>query len=188
MQPETYCNLCLSPLASCPCYSQLFQRIPSVDFATFEIGTMEGPMVASPQYQHLLAIHTPFNFMQDLPPGMHSLYNTVTVALPLTVPEFGEGDMINPILRGHWQPLLPTDVAVSSADAAGPPPQPVVASPAQVSAANRRRTNPSPRRFACSLCPRDFTAKHNLQSWHPFFSFHDLESNFTLNQITSTLT
>ena len=164
MQPDTYCSLCLYPLTLCPCYSKLFQRMSSADFATSEIGTMERPVVALPQYQNLLAIHTPFHFMPDLLSGKESLYNAVAVALPLPIPEFGEGDMINPILRGHWQPLLPTDVAVSSADAAGPPPQPVVASPAQVSAANRRRTNPSPRRFVCGFCPQDFTAKHNLHS------------------------
>ena len=144
-RPDTYCNLCLSPLASCPGYSKLSQRIPSADFAISEVGTIKRPVVASPPYQHLLP---------DLLTGKQSFYNAVAVALPLPVPEFGEGDMTNPILRGQWwQPLLPTDVTVSSADAAGPPPQPVVASPAQVSAANRRRTNPSPRRFACSLCP-----------------------------------
>ena len=171
MHPDTYCNLCLSPLALCPCYSGLFPRMPSADFATFEIGTMERPVVAMPQYQPLLAIHTPFHFMPDLLSGTHSLYNAVAVALPLPIPEFEEGDMINPIgLRGHWHPLLlPIDPTVSGVGAAGPPPQPVVASPALVSAAQRRRTNPSPRRFACGLCPQDFTARHNLQSWPSFF-------------------
>ena len=166
MQPDTYCSLCLSPLTLCPCYSKLSQRMSSADFATSEIGTMERPVVALPQYQHLLAIHTPFHFMPDLLSGKQSLYNAVAVALPLPIPEFGEGDMINPIgLRGHWQPLLlPIDLTVSGAGAAGPPPQPVVASPALVSAAHRRRTNPSPRRFVCGFCPQDFTAKHNLQS------------------------
>jgi len=70
--------------------------------------------------------------------------------------------MINP--TGGQPSMLPTDPTVSGVGAVGPPPRPVVASPAQVSAANRCRTNPSPGRFVCSLCPRDFTAKHNLQS------------------------
>ena len=155
MRPDTYYNLCLSP-PLCPCYSKLSQRIPSADFASFEIGSMEGPVV-SPPYQYL---------MPDLLSGTQSFYNAVAGALPLHVPEFGEGDMISPTgLRGHLQPLLlPTDPTMSGVGAAGQPPQPVVASPAQVSAANRRRTNPSPRRFACGLCPQDFTAKHNLRS------------------------
>ena len=157
MRPDTYCNLCLSPLASCPGYSKLSQRIPSADFATCEVGTMKRPVVASPPYQHLLP---------DLLSGTQSFYNAVAVALPLPVPEFGEGDMIRPIgLRDHLQPvLLPIDPIISGVGAAGRPPQLVVASPAQISAANRRRTNPSPRRFACGLCPQDFTAKHNLRS------------------------
>ena len=166
MQPDTYCNLCLSPLALCPCNSNLSQRMPSADFATSEIGTMERPVVASPQYQPLLAIHTPFQIMPDLLSGTQSLYNAMAVALPLPIQEFGEGETINPIgLRGQWQPiLLPTDPTVFGVGAAGPPPQPVVASPAQVSAASRRRTNPSSRRFECGFCSRDFTAKHNLRS------------------------
>ena len=157
MQPDTYCNLYLSPLALYPCYSKLSQRIPSADFATSEIGTMERPVTSSPLYQHL---------MPDLLSGTQSFYNVVAIALPLPLPGFGEGEMISPIgLRGHLQPLvLPTDPTISGIGAAGQPPQPVVASPAQVSAANRRRTNPSPSRFACDLCPQDFTAKHNLQS------------------------
>ena len=157
MQPDTYCNLCLSSLALCPCYSKLSQRIPSPDFATSEIGTMERPVVASPPYQY---------FMPDLLSGTQSFYNAVVVALPLPVPEFGEGDMTSPIgLQGHLQPLLlPTDPTISGVGEAVRPPQPVVASPAQVSASNRRRTNPSPRRFACRFCPQDFTAKHNLRS------------------------
>ena len=44
------------------------------------------------------------------------------------------------------------------------PPRVVVASPEQVSAANRRRTNAVPGRFVCNLCPQNFTAKHNLKS------------------------
>jgi hypothetical protein len=43
-------------------------------------------------------------------------------------------------------------------------PRAVVASPEQVSAANRRRTNAVPGRFCCHLCPQNFTAKHNLKS------------------------
>ena len=157
MQPDTYCNLCFSPLELCPCYSKLPQRIPSADFATSEIEALEGPVVASPPYKHL---------MPDLLSGTQSFYNTVAVALPLPISDFGEGDMISPVgLRGHMQPLLlPTGPTVSGVGASGQPPQPVVASPAQISAANRRRTNPSPRRFACGLCPQDFTAKHNLRS------------------------
>ena len=144
MQPDTYCNFCLSPLALCRCYSKLSQ-------------TMERPVVVSPPYQHLMA---------DLLSGTQLFCNAVVVALPLSVPEFSEGDMISPTgLRAHLQPLLlPTDPTISGVGAAGQPPQPVVASPAQVSAANRRRTNRSPRRFACTLCPQDFTAKHNLRS------------------------
>jgi len=165
MQPETYCNLCLSPLALCPCYSKLSQIMPSAHFASSEIGTMERPVVASPQYQHLLANHTPFHFMADLLSGRQLLYNILALlALPLPIPEFGEGDMINTIGLPGQLPVLSTDPTVSGVGAAGPPPQPVVASPRQVSAANRRRTNPSPRRFVCSLCPQDFTAKHNLRS------------------------
>ena len=157
MRPDTYCNLCLSPLASCPSYSKLSQRIPSADFATCEVGTMKRPVATSPPYQHLLP---------DLLSGTQSLYNTMAAAFPLPIQEFGEGETVNPIgLRGQWQPLpLPTDPTVFGFGAAGPPPQPVVASPAQVSAANRRRTNPSPRRFECGFCSRDFTAKHNLRS------------------------
>ena len=157
MQPDTYCNLCLSPLASCPCYSKLSQRIPSADFVTSEIGTMERPVAASPPYQDL---------MPDLLSGTQSFYNAVAVDLPLPLPGFGEGDMNSPIgLRGHLQPLLLlTDPTITGVGAAGQPPQPVVASPAQVSASNRRRTNPSLRRFACGFCPQDFTAKHNLRS------------------------
>ena len=44
------------------------------------------------------------------------------------------------------------------------PPCVVVATPEQVSAANRRRTNAVPGRFACNLCRQNFTAKHNLKS------------------------
>ena len=44
------------------------------------------------------------------------------------------------------------------------PPRAVVASPEQLSAANRRRANAVPGRFACNLCHQDFTAKHNLKS------------------------
>ena len=152
-----YCNLCLSPPALCLCYSKLSQRISSAYFAASEIETMERPVVVSPPYQHL---------MMDLLSGMQSFYKAVAVALPLPVPEFGEGDMIGPIgLQGHLQPpLLPADPTISGIGAAGQPSQPVVASPAQVSAANRRRTNCSLRLFACSLCPQDFTAKHNLRS------------------------
>ena len=165
MQPDTYCNLCLSPLASCPCYYKLSQRMPSADFATSENGVTERPVLASsPQYQHFLAIHTPFHFMADLPSGTQLLYNIVALALPLTIPEFGVGDIINAIGLPSQPPLLSNDPTVSGVGATGPPPQPVVASPRQVSAANRRRTNPSPGRFVCSLCPRDFTAKHNLRS------------------------
>ena len=157
MQTDTYCNLCLSPLALCPCYSNLSQRIQSADFATSEIGTMERQVAASPPYQYP---------MPDLLSGMQSFYNAVAGALPLPVPEFGQGDLISPIgRRGHLQPLLlPTDPTISGVGGAGQPPRPVVASPAQVSAANRRRTNPSLRRFACGLCQQDFTAKHNLRS------------------------
>ena len=54
MQPDTYCNLCLSPLALCPCYSKLSQRVPSPDFATSEVGFMKRPEVASPPYQYLM--------------------------------------------------------------------------------------------------------------------------------------
>jgi len=103
-----------------------------------------------------------FHFITDQLPGTQSLYNAMAVALPSQVPEFGEGGMINP--TGGRPSMLPTDPTVSSVGAVGTPPRPVVASPAQVSAANRRRTNPSPGRFVCGLCPRDFTAKHNLQS------------------------
>jgi hypothetical protein len=169
MQPDTYCNVCLSPLALCPCYSKLSQRIPPPDFAALEIGTSERPVVASPQYQHLLAIHTPFHFMPDLLSGTLSIFNAVDLALPLPIPEFGEDDMTNAIGLPGQPPLLPSPT-VYRVGAARPPPQPVVTSPRQVSAANRRRTNPSPGRFVCGLCPRDFTAKHNLQSQiTPFF-------------------
>ncbi|EDR00893.1 uncharacterized protein LACBIDRAFT_333751 [Laccaria bicolor S238N-H82] len=152
MQLDTYCNLCLSPLPLCLCYSKLFQRAPPADV---EIGTMEQPVIASPPYEHL---------MSDLLSGTQSFYNAVAVTLPLLIPEFGEGDTISPIgLRGHSQPpLLPTDLTISGVGAAGQLPRPVVASPAHVDAANRRRT--SPRRFACGSCPQDFTAKHNLRS------------------------
>ncbi|KIJ98846.1 hypothetical protein K443DRAFT_103299 [Laccaria amethystina LaAM-08-1] len=119
--------------------------MPPPDFAALEIGTSERPVVASPQYQHLLAIHTPFHFMPDL------------------LSEFGEDDMTNAIGLPGQPPLLPSPT-VYRVGAARPPPQPVVTSPRQVSAANRRRTNPSPGRFVCGLCPRDFTAKHNLQN------------------------
>jgi len=47
------------------------------------------------------------------------------------------------------------------------PPRAVVASPEQVSAANRRRTNAVPGRFVCNLCPQDFTTMHNLKSQSP---------------------
>jgi hypothetical protein len=162
---DIYCNLCLSPLALCPCYSKLSQRMPSADFATPEIGATERPVLASsPQYQRLLAIHTPFYFMADLLSGTQLLYNVVALALPLPIPEFGEGDMINAIGLSGQPHLLSTDPTVAGVGATGPPPQPVVASPSQVSAANRRRTNLSPRLFVCCLCPRDFTAKHNLRS------------------------
>ena len=157
MQPDTYCNLCLCPLALCPCYYKLSQRILSADFAASEVGTMERPVVASQPYQYP---------MPDLLSGTQLFYNAVAVSLPLPVPGFGEGDMISPIgLQGHLQPvLLPTNPTISGGGAEGQPPQPVVASPAQVSAANRRRINPSLRRFACGFCPQDFTAKHNLRS------------------------
>ncbi|KIK05371.1 hypothetical protein K443DRAFT_351942 [Laccaria amethystina LaAM-08-1] len=43
-----------------------------------------------------------------------------------------------------------------------PVPRPIVASPGQIAASNKRRTNPTP--FACDLCPSRFTKKHNLQN------------------------
>ena len=43
-------------------------------------------------------------------------------------------------------------------------PRAVVASPEQLSAANRRRANAVPGQFACKFCHQDFTAKHNLKS------------------------
>ena len=84
---------------------------------------MERQVAVAPPYQDL---------MPDLLSGTQSFYNAVAVALPLPVPEFGEGDMIRPIgLRGHLQPvLLPIDPTISGVGAAGQPPQPVVASPA----------------------------------------------------------
>ena len=44
------------------------------------------------------------------------------------------------------------------------PPRAVVASPEQISAANRRKSNAVPGRFVCNLCPQNFPAKHNLKS------------------------
>ena len=44
------------------------------------------------------------------------------------------------------------------------PPRAVVASPELLFAANRRRANAVPGRFACNFCQQDFTAKHNLKS------------------------
>ncbi|KIK04881.1 hypothetical protein K443DRAFT_394658 [Laccaria amethystina LaAM-08-1] len=64
MQPDTYFNLRFSPLALCPCYSKLSQRMLFADFATPEIG-MGRAVVASPPYQHLHAMHTSFLFKPD---------------------------------------------------------------------------------------------------------------------------
>ena len=44
------------------------------------------------------------------------------------------------------------------------PPRVVVASPKQLSAANRRKKKQVSGRFVCNLCPQNFTAKHNLKS------------------------
>jgi len=43
-----------------------------------------------------------------------------------------------------------------------PVPRPVVASPGQIAASTKRRTNTTP--FACGLCLSSFTKKHNLLS------------------------
>jgi hypothetical protein len=109
MQPDTYCNVCLSPLALCPCYSKLSQRMPPPDFAALEIGTSERPVVASPQYQHLLAIHTPFHFMPDLLSGTYYAVDLQRCGSSLTI--------TNPrIWRGrhdqrNWTPRTATSAA-----------------------------------------------------------------------------
>ncbi|KIJ98853.1 hypothetical protein K443DRAFT_680431, partial [Laccaria amethystina LaAM-08-1] len=57
---------------------------------------------------------------------------------------------------------VPMNPLVPEADTE--PPRAVVASPEQISASNRRRTNAVPGRFCCHLCPQNFTAKHNLKN------------------------
>ncbi|KIK04883.1 hypothetical protein K443DRAFT_92256 [Laccaria amethystina LaAM-08-1] len=68
-----------------------------------------------------------------------------------------------PVLTAYDVLIAPMNPWVSQAGTSLPP-RAVVASPEQVSAAYRRRTNTLPGRFACNLCPQDFTAKHNLNN------------------------
>lgn len=114
--------------------------------------------------------------------------------LPSQPPVFPEGDIITPLdAAGRQAWMLPTDSILPNVRVGPvePPPRPVlpasdvlmppmnpwvpeagtelppravVASPEQVSASNRRRTNAVPGRFVCDLCPQNFTAKHNLKN------------------------
>ncbi|KIJ98848.1 hypothetical protein K443DRAFT_193868 [Laccaria amethystina LaAM-08-1] len=111
-------------------------------------------------------------------------------SLPSQPPVFPEGNIISPpdaAGRQVWippadsilpnvgpveppQPVLPGDVLIPPVNPWIPeagtelPLRAVVASLDQVSASNRRRTNGVAGRFACHLCPQNFTAKHNLKN------------------------
>lgn len=67
-------------------------------------------------------------------------------------------------LKGPSSPQLDSFIPRMQSMEIEPVPRPVVASPGQIAASTKRRTNTTSTPFACSVCSSNFTKKHNLQN------------------------
>ncbi|KIJ98855.1 hypothetical protein K443DRAFT_103309 [Laccaria amethystina LaAM-08-1] len=135
MESETFCKLCFFPLALCLCSYSLPSQLPVIP---------EGNIITPPDEAGRQAWMSPTD----------SIFPNVGPVEPPPRLSLTAGDLMGIPPMNPWVPEANTEI----------PPRAVVASPEQVSASNRRRTDALPGRFVCNLCPQDFTAKHNLKN------------------------